>query len=73
MGRSGVILLVAFSAFTISQVWGACDDYTCEYNPPDGIYKKTMTIDAGDRCNYDTQEGDTYPPPRGQPRHSTRI
>merc|ERR1719219_791314 len=65
MDRSGVMLFVAISTITITQVWGACSDYTCDYNAPKGISKTSMTIDIGDRCNYNTQEGERYPPPRG--------
>ena len=68
MGRSGVMLFVAISTITISQVWGACKDFTCTYNPPKGHLQETMYVDAGDKCGYYTQEGDRYPPPRGKPR-----
>ena len=70
MARSGVMLSVAVITITISQAWGACQDYTCSYNPPEGKSKTTMTIDTGDSCAYNTQAGDSYPPPRGQAAHS---
>ena len=66
MARSGVMFSVVITmTATISQVWGACSDYTCSYNPDDGKSKVTMTIDSGDNCAYNTQAGDSYPPPRG--------
>ena len=68
MGRSSVMLFVAISTITITQVWGACVDYTCAYNAPDGVSKTSMTVDAGDKCGYFTQAGDTYPGPRGKQR-----
>ena len=67
MGRSGVMLFVAISTITISQVWGACTDYVCTYNPPEGKSKTTMTVDVGDKCNYETNvDGESYPRPKGK-------
>ena len=67
MGRSGVILFVAISTITISQVWGACSDYVAYYNAPDGKSKDSMDVDVGDRCNYDTnKDGESYPRPKGK-------
>ena len=69
MGRSGVMLFVAISTITISQAWGACSDFTCTYKPTQGgqgNLKEVMTVDTGDKCAYNTQEGDRYPPPRGE-------
>ena len=65
MARSAVVFSVVITLTTVSQVWGACSDYTCAYNPPEGKSKVTMIIDSGDNCAYNTQAGDTYPPPRG--------
>merc|ERR550539_2138530 len=65
MGRSAVMLFVTISTITIIQVWGACVDFTCTYNPPKGDLKETITVDQGDKCGYYTQPGDSYPPPKG--------
>ena len=73
MGRSGVMLFVAISTITITQVWGACSDFTCVYKPDKGNYKEVMTVDTGDRCAYNTQAGDRYPPPRGKQRTKRRV
>ena len=68
MIRPGVMLFVAISTITITQVWGACSDFTCVYKPDKGNYKEVMTVDTGDKCEYNTQEGNSYPPPRGKQR-----
>ena len=67
MGRSGVILFVAISTITITQVWGACSDYVAYYNAPHGKSKDSMDVDVGDRCNYETnKDGESYPRPKGK-------
>ena len=54
---------------SLSQVWGGCYDYTCSYvnggpwSPNNPTY---IDVDAGDKCTYDTQKGERYPPPRGE-------
>merc|ERR1712154_34542 len=68
MGRPSVILLFVLFAVTVSQVWGGCYDYTCSYEnggPWSPNNPTVMDVDAGDRCNYDTQKGPRYPPPKG--------
>ena len=58
---------MAISTITISQVWGACSDYVAYYNAPDGKSKDSMTVDVGDRCNYETnKDGESYPRPKGK-------
>merc|ERR1712115_247922 len=61
MIRSGIMLFLAISSITITQVWGACYDYTCKH----GLLPEKMYVDKGDRCAYNTQKGKRYPPPDG--------